>query len=82
MHYSLRTLLIVLATTQIVASVVASGYRLTPMASVACYAILLLLAVGFTGLPAESSKPLYRLIGILTVCLALAAFIVQLALGI
>jgi len=80
MQFRLRTLLIVLAAFQVVALIVASGYRLTPVASFGCYAILLLLAVRSSGQPVESSKPLYRLVGVLTVGLALAAIIVQLAL--
>jgi hypothetical protein len=82
MRYGLRTLLIVLAATQVVASFVASGFRLTPMASVGCYAIVLLIAVGSSRHSTESGNGLYRMVGILTVGLALAAFVVQLALGI
>jgi hypothetical protein len=80
MQFRLRTLLIVLAAFQVVALIVASGYRLTPMASVGCYAILLLLTVRSLGHPAESSKLLYGLIGVLTGSLALAAMVVHLAL--
>ena len=81
MRYRLRTLLIVLAIAQIMASIVAAEWRVTPMAMVGCYAILLLLTVGSLGQSAEASKPLYRMIAILTVSLAAAAILVQLAIG-
>jgi hypothetical protein len=81
MRFHLRSLLILMAALQVGASIVAAGNRLTPMAMVGCYAILLLLVVGALGQPAESSQPLYRMIAILTVGLAAAAILVQLVIG-
>jgi len=81
MRYRLRTLLIVLAIAQIVASIVAAKWHVTPMAMVGCYAVVLLLAVGSLELPPESSRPFYRMIAILAVILAAGAILVELAIG-
>ena len=81
MRFRLRTLLIVLAIVQIAVTIAAAKFRVTPMATVGCYIILLLGMVISMKLPDESSKPLYRMIAIFAVGLAVAAVLVQLAIG-
>jgi hypothetical protein len=81
MRYRLRTLLILMAIVQIVVTIAVAEFRVSPMATVGCYIVLLLGMVVSMRLPDESSQPLFRMIAIFAVGLAVTAVLIQLVIG-